>query len=222
MAIFHRLLLVAILAGLCAGLVTTLAHQGLTVPLILRAEAYEDRAAHTHLSHQDAPSWQPAAGLERTLFTALSDVLTGVGFALLLGALWTWRSAPRAPAQALAWGLAGYLSFVLAPSLGLPPELPGSTAAPLAARQIWWIATALATAGGLGMLVFGKGAWRRVAAVALITLPHFLGAPQADADASTVPLALREDFVRAVLAVGFVFWLGLAASAAYFFGRGEP
>lgn len=148
--------------------------------------------------------------------------MTGVGFALLLGALWTWRSAPRAPAQALAWGLAGYLSFVLAPSLGLPPELPGSSAAPLAARQIWWIATALATAGGLGMLIFGKGAWRRVAAVALITLPHFLGAPQTGADASTVPLALREDFVRAVLAVGLVFWLGLAASAAYFFGREEP
>ena len=219
MAIFQRLLLVAVLAGLSTGLLTTLAHQGLTVPLILQAEAYEAREAHAHHGHEHAPAWQPAPGLERTLLTAFSDVMTAIGFALLLGALWTWRGAPRGLPQALAWGLVGYASFVLAPSLGLPAELPGADAGPLAARQIWWLTSAFATAAGLAMWVFGRVLLWRVAAVALLVAPHLVGAPQAIAEVSALPVGWHADFVRAVLAVGLLFWLALAASTAYFFRR---
>ena len=220
MAIFQRLLLVALLAGLVTGLLTTLAHQTLTVPLILQAEAYEAPAPH---SHTHPPAWQPAAGWPRTFFTAFSDVMTALGFALMLGALWTWRGAPRGWPQVLLWGLAAYASFVLAPGLGLPAALPGFEAGPLATRQIWWLASAGATAGGLAMLAFGRGVGWRVVAVALLFSPHLIGAPQIIAPSTALPAGLLGDFARAVWAVGLLFWLVLALSTAYFFKRvGRP
>ncbi len=214
MAIFQRLLLVAVLAGLCTGLLTSLAHQYLTVPLILQAEVYEVPSTHDH-----AASWQPADGWERSLFTAFSDVLTAIGFALLLGALWIWGGAPRALPHVLAWGLAGWLSFVLAPGLGLPAELPGAVAAPLGARQIWWFGSAFATAGGLALLVFARGWLWRIAAIALLLSPHLLGAPKVVTQNSALPAGLHSEFIRAVLAVGLLFWLTLAVSTAHFFRR---
>jgi predicted cobalt transporter CbtA len=61
----------------------------------------------------------------------LANVSMAVGFALMLVAAFalsgrriTWRSG-------LLWGLAGYGVFFVAPSLGLPPEVPGTLAAPL-------------------------------------------------------------------------------------------
>lgn len=216
MAIFQRLLLIAILAGLVTGLLTTLAHQALTVPLILQAEVYETHAVH---DHAQPPAWQPAAGWQRALFTAFSDVMMAIGFALLLGAVWAWRGAPPGLPQALVWGLAGYVSFVLAPSLGLPATLPGLDAGPLVARQMWWAASAGATAGGLGLLAFGRALPWRMAGLALLASPHLLGAPQIIAASTPLPAGLLADFGRAVLAAGLVFWLVLAVSTAHFFQR---
>jgi len=51
----------------------------------------------------------------------------------------------------LLWGAAGFLIFSGSPALGLPPELPGMTAAALDARQTWWIGTVIATAIGIGL-----------------------------------------------------------------------
>jgi cobalt transporter subunit CbtA len=218
-ASFQRLLLVAVLAGLCTGLLTTLAHQQLTVPLILQAEVYEAPLAGSHHGHQHEPAWQPADGWERKLFTAFSDVMTAIGFALLLGAVWLWRGAPQALPQALLWGLAGYASFVLAPSLGLPAELPGAQAGPLAARQIWWLASAIVTAGGLGLLVYARRWWWRISAVALLLSPHLIGAPATLAENSALPVGLHAEFIRAVFMVGLLFWLLLAARTAHFFKR---
>ncbi len=218
-AIFQRLLLVALLAGLTTGLLTAIAHHSLTVPLILQAERYETSASHEH--HQHEPAWQPADGWQRSLFTAFSDVMTAMGFALVLGAIWLWRGAPRALPQALLWGLAGYASFVLAPGLGLPAELPGADAGPLATRQIWWLASAFATAAGLALLVFGRGWLGRFVAVGLLLVPHLIGAPQVVAENTALPVGLHGQFIRAVLAVGLLFWLMLAASTAHFFKRVE-
>ena len=224
MAIFQRLLLVAVLAGLCTGLLTSLAQHSLTVPLILQAEVFEVPSTHDHHGHdhEHTASWQPDDGWARNLFTAFSDVMTAIGFALLLSAIWIWRGAPRALPHALAWGLAGWLSFVLAPGLGLPAELPGAVTAPLGARQVWWLGSAFATAGGLALLVFARGWLWRIAAIALLLSPHVIGAPQVVAQNSALPVGLHSEFIRAVLAVGLLFWLTLAVSTAYFFGREGP
>ena len=52
--------------------------------------------------------------------------------------------------------MAGFAVFMLAPSLGLPPELPGMPAAELGPRQVWWLLTAAATAAGLALLAFRR------------------------------------------------------------------
>src|ERR1044072_7286687 len=159
-------LTVALLAGIGAGVVNWGVHMFGTTPLILDAEVYEnaggaeepapaaDATAHTHeagtAEHEhDAEAWEPADGWERNLFTLGADVVTGVGFAFLLTAAIVFFGKGADWRRGLLWGLAGFACFTLAPALGLPPELPGTKAAVLNARQIWWIGTAVATAAGL-------------------------------------------------------------------------
>lgn len=70
------------------------------------------------------------------LSTTGGNLVVAVRLCVLAG-----LSPLRAPTrtQGLLWGLAGCATFVLAPTLGLPPELPGTAAADLTLRQTWWI-----------------------------------------------------------------------------------
>src|SRR5437867_450062 len=163
MAAFRRLVCSALCAGLVAGVVTAAAHQLGTVPLILEAEVYEEAAAHkAGDSHAHAAptapaaadSWSPENGIERTLYTLVADLLAAIGFALLLAAGFALRGGTIGWRQGVLWGLAGFASFTVAPGLGLPPELPGSDAAPLFERQVWWLATAASTGAALALFAF--------------------------------------------------------------------
>ncbi|GLK81126.1 CbtA family protein [Methylopila turkensis] len=242
MNLFRTIVLVAALVGLGSGLVLTLVQHFSVQPLIVQAEAFEsqrdeaaapkphDHAAsgeHDHLAavkadlaaqkaHEahahDPDAWAPADGAERFGWTVAANVLSAVGFALLLvsaselkGGLTSWR-------EGLFWGLAGFAAFTLAPSIGLPPEAPGVTGAALEARQLWWIGTVAATALGLALLAFGRSPVLAVLAVALIAAPHVVGAPQAD-EPPAIPRKLEHDFVVAVIVTGFVFWAALGALA---------
>jgi len=231
MGVFRRLLLAALCAGLVAGVVAALAHQFGTVPLILQAETYEKpatpaaQAGHAHGQAVRA-EWEPENGVERIGYTLVADLLTGIGFALLLAAGLALRGGEADWHHGLFWGLAGFAAFTLAPGIGLPPELPGSEAGPLLARQLWWVTTAAATAGGLALLVFTRSPVYAVLAAALIVLPHFYGAPQAGehagAHAGTAPEALARQFVVAATLVSFLFWCALGAATGYFYRRFQP
>ena len=241
METFRRLFIVAALAGLISGIFITFVHQVSTTQLILAAEVYEtagepaeaapatDPAAsaegttHTHtdgLAHEhSAEAWGPADGLERTLYTGLADILTGIGFSLPLVAayrIWggqmTWRTG-------LYWGLAGFAAIVASPNLGLPPEVPGTEAAPLLDRQIWWVATAVLTAVGLALIFLGKRYWWAALGLALIVLPHAYGAPQPAEHVSLAPEALAHRFIVAATIVGLLFWAVLGAATGYFYNR---
>jgi cobalt transporter subunit CbtA len=239
MALFRRIVFVAALAGLLAGLFVTALHQVGTVPVILKAEVYEqaaaphdhgdaapaahDHGAAAHDHDHDATAWEPADGLERSGYTVLADILTGIGFALLLvcayaltgsltGRTTGWR-------QGLLWGLAGFAVFTLAPGLGLRPEIPGTEAAPLADRQLWWVATALATAGGLALLVFGRRALLAVLGIALLVAPHVIGAPLPAEFHSAAPEALAHRFAETAFATSLLFWAALGALSGYFYQR---
>lgn len=212
MAVFRNVVFIAALSGLLAGLVLAGLQSWFTVPLILQAEAYEHSAGATAHDHHHDSAWAPADGAERLGFTIAANVVTGIGFALLLvavsevaGGIGGWR-------QGLGWGLAGFAVFTLAPGLGLPPELPGMPAADLAARQTWWVLTAAATAGGLAMIVFGRTMLLAVCGIALILAPHLWGAPLPDQFESEVPADLHHRFVVAVTLTNFVFWLVLGAA----------
>lgn len=224
MLVFRRLVWVALCAGLVSGLFATAAHQIGTVPVIVRAEVYEKAAERrpeaTAATHEHAAAWEPENGVERTAYTALADLLTGVGFALLLAAGLTLRGGEVSWRDGLFWGLAGFAAITLAPGLGLPPELPGTPAAPLLDRQLWWLATAVATGSGLALLAFARRAYWAILAAILIVLPHLYGAPQlAEAPEPATPEALTHQFVVAVTVVSFLFWLILGASTGFFYRR---
>jgi len=197
----RSLLVPALVAGVAAGLVAACLQQLFLVPLILQAEAVELGGAE-HVQH----------GIDRALYTALFDCLGAFGFALLLAAAFSWRSRISWK-QGLLWGLAGYASFALAPALGLPPELPGVEAAPLLGRQIWWIAAALATAGGIACMAFAPAGRLRLLGTVLIVLPHIIGAPGAE-EASPLPAELARHFAVGSLAVSAVMWMMLGAITA--------
>ena len=130
--------------------------------------------AHEH----DEEGWAPADGFERTAFSVLANIVTGIGFALLLVAVSELFGGIRDWRQGVFWGLAGFAVFTLAPGLGLPPELPAMPAAELGPRQLWWVATVLCAATALGLLVYQRSLVAVLAAIALLVAPHLIGAPQ--------------------------------------------
>ena len=164
--------------------------------------------AHDHATHEHE-AWAPQDGFERTAFTLVANIVTGTGFALLLIAAFALRGQAIGWRQGLFWGLAGFAVFMLAPAIGLPPELPGMPAAPLLTTPDVVDRQPLATAGGLALLVFHRSPLWAVVAVALIIAPHLIGAPQPEEAATLVPEDLHHRFVVAVTVTSFLFWVAL-------------
>lgn len=213
--------------GLLAALLLTLLQSFWVAPLILQAETYEKPAAthvhehdasampgHTH----DAEAWEPEDGWQRVLSTTGGNLVVAVGFALMLAGLYTLR-APSRTSQGLLWGLAGYATFCLAPTLGLPPELPGTAAADLLQRQTWWITTAASTAVAIALVVFGKHWALKLLGAVILVIPHVVGAPQPMEHSSLAPEALETQFKIASQLTNLVFWLALGAISAWLFSR---
>src|SRR5689334_8313462 len=75
-------------------IVVAVGHQIGTVPVVLKAEVFEKAAEHAQPAHahqgapagEQATAWEPENGIERTAYTLLADLLTGIRFALLLAA----------------------------------------------------------------------------------------------------------------------------------------
>lgn len=227
---FKRIVFAAALAGMLAGLLLTAFQQIQVSQIILKAEVYEDvaaaaapQAAHGHSSAEHEPheheAWQPENGMERTLFTALANISMAVGFGLLLGAAICLRGEASGWRAGLLWGLAGYMVFFVAPSLGLPPEVPGTEAAPLADRQLWWLITVVMTAGGLSLLLFAQTWPVKILGAVLLGVPHLIGAPQPLAHASTAPIELAHAFIYAAAIANAVFWLALGSLMGFFYKK---
>jgi cobalt transporter subunit CbtA len=235
MAAFRRLVYAALCAGLLSGILAAAAHQFGTVPLILAAETYEAAAQHAAAQAQihgntaaavhdsTGADWAPENGIERAAYTLVADLLTAIGFALLLAAGFTLRGGAVSWREGLLWGLAGFVTFTVAPGLGLPPEIPGTDTAPLVARQLWWLATAVSTGCALALFAFTTRPRYAILAAILIVLPHLYGAPlPAEPALAAAPEALAHHFVVAATLVSFLFWAALGASTGYFYRRFEP
>ncbi|AXA94623.1 hypothetical protein DPH57_07795 [Massilia sp. YMA4] len=194
------------------------------------AHEHEHAAAHEHehaaaAAHEHGGEehhhggWEPAPGGERLFYTVLANISMAVGYALLLAAALTLRGKPVDWRAGVLWGGAAYLVFFVAPSLGLPPELPGTQAAPVVARQSWWIATAGATAVALGLLVWGRHWALKLAALALLAVPHLVGAPQPAVHGGVAPAALAREFIVASAVANAAFWLALGALTGWLHAR---
>lgn len=229
--------LTAAIAGLVAALVLTILQIVWVTPIILQAETYEqppqtdqvDAPEHTHEHkaggasaaahehHHDAEEWKPQDGWERTAFTLAANLLMGFGYAMALIAVYLLWREPRSAAYGAIYGIGGFLVFFLAPSLGLPPELPGTAAAAVIDRQLWWAMVAVATATGL-LLLLSRVTWKaRVLGLALIVAPHFIAAPQPEVAGSLAPETLQSQFRVAATLSSAIFWLllGWVSSLAF-------
>lgn len=176
--------------------------------------------AHEH-HHDDGDETPP---LTRNLLTVGFLALVYVGYGLILTAgfaLAAQFGIEITARQGLLWGLAGFAAFQLAPAIGLAPELPGTPAADLTARQIWWVGTAIATAGGLALIGYGRSLVPILAGVVLLALPHVIGAPELDNYGGVVPPELSAAFAARALAVGLIAWSVLGWLAGRFWSQ-EP
>lgn len=222
----RNLFAAALLAALCAGLVTAAIQHFRVVPIIIHAESFEGEGGHSHgpaVEHEHAAGtadhshaveteeWAPQDGFERTAYTTLATVLAAAGFALVIGAVSMFANIPVTFANGFLWGLAGFLAFSLAPAYGLAPELPGMPAAEVFPRQIWWTGTALATGAAILLLAKTRAGWAFAVAVALIVVPHIIGAPLAPDEPSAVPAHLAAEFAAITLGTSLVFWLLLGS-----------
>jgi cobalt transporter subunit CbtA len=222
MQLFQRIFFAAVLAGLVAGLGYAAFQQWRVAPLILEAETYEAAAPADHAHEADTPAhehdaaaWVPQDGAERVFYTVLADVLVAVGFSFLLAAVSVLGGIEITAKNGVLFGLAGFVALQLAPAIGLPPELPGMAAADLGARQIWWIATALAT--GTGIFIVAKFCnWTAIAVgAALMLAPHIVGAPATPVEHGVVPAYLATTFAASTLAASALFWLTIGPLLGY-------
>ncbi len=243
---FKNIIVSAIIVGVIVGALWAVLQNFTTTPIILAAEAYEvsdpvtfdgngngnGNGNHTHDSKQaheteqanghghNPDAWAPNDGFERIGYTILTSILTAIGFAMLILAAMA-ASNKTNLLSGILFGLAGYISFYLAPSFGLAPEIPGSQAAQLEGRQGWWLMTVLLTAAGLACMAFINSKFRFFG-LGLIAIPHILGAPLPEHHgfANSDPIAvaaltnLSNEFIILTGISLLVFWLALGAASS--------
>lgn len=235
----RRILIVALIAGGLSGVVMSGVQMLWSVPLIIAAEAYENVPAdasteanpslHIHADgsthdHGSGEVWAPEGPYERAFWTVVTNVLLGVGAGLVMTAFLALRRNPTTLRTGLLFGAAAFVSFSLAPALGLPPELPGMPGAELQGRQSWWFATAICTAIALAVIVYTPQVWIRVLAVLVIVMPHVIGAPQPLSHDTALPYEMIREFIVASMITTAIFWLalgGLIGALAEKFNLGQ-
>lgn len=217
---FRELVIAALWTGLLAGLLLTAVQQIQVIPTLLQAETYEEAAIVSNMENShEHHEWQPENGLERTFFTAAANIGLGIGFALLIGSIMCLKSRPANWRIGLLWGLAGYLTFFVAPSLGLPPEVPGATAAKLADRQNWWLITVFDTGFGLSLLAFALTRTNKFFGAVLLVAPHLMDAPKPEVPGSAAPVELAQSFINATVFANAIFWLAIGGLMGRFYKK---
>ena len=226
-----------LLAGVVAGLFIFAAQQIKLVPLILEAEKFENAASagHTHLpatapkeAQTPAPAeaahgreeWAPDDGFERTAFSLLSNVITAIGFGLVLAGAIALSRRQVDWRQGVIWGLAGYVAVHLSPAFGLPPELPGMAGdSDLTARQTWAMSTTALTALGLAMIGLAKHWALKLGGAFAIVLPHLVGVQARVHVDHAVPADLLAEFIVGTLVITAIFWALLGGLTSHFYAR---
>ncbi|WP_099824269.1 CbtA family protein [Oceaniglobus indicus] len=222
---FRNLLTSAVFAGLGAGLIAAALQFVFVIPLLLEGELYETGARIHFATDSSTQSISEAPGLggewARHGMTVAFNLVsyTGYGFVLVaLMGLAALRGFALTARTGLLWGICGFIAVQLAPAMGLPPELPGTPAAELQPRQIWWVSTIIATAAGLGLIVFARG-FLPLLGIVLIAAPQLIGAPHLDTYFGVAPPELSAQFVTQSLGCALVGWSVLGFLGAWFLTR---
>ena len=219
----QRLVVSALFAGAVTGLIVGLLQLIFVQPVLLHAELYEQGTlvhfgAEPAGAHPDLPGFDAVRDGLSIVFT----MLTYTGYAMILLAAMVLGQEQGAGITArwgILWGVAGFVTFHLAPGFSLPPEVPGVAAADVGLRQVWWFGTVAATAVGLWLLTFGPGWIYWAIGTALILAPHLIGAPEPDTFAGTVPPELAALFAARALGVGLAAWTILGLCTGWFWQK---
>lgn len=207
-------------------------HYAGVAPATEAAEATEE---HSHVpgtpehSHDTAEAHDHGDGEEvstftRNLWTTVFFGLVYVAYALILVAgfgLARVYGKVITAREGLLWGVAGFTAFQLVPAMGLAPELPGTLAADLGARQLWWWGTVAATVAALGLLGYGRSLATAGLAVVLLAVPHVIGAPELEGFSGVAPPEVAGAFSARVLGVGLAVWALMGWVAGHVWARGE-
>lgn len=232
----QRMLASALFAGCAAGLLAAALHFAFVQNVLLLAEEYEsgalvhfqgsqdqgaaaeDPTAAPTEDHTDAENAQahehPAPSgedsqVKRNALTVLFMVLVYVSYGLMLVAGFALAAnfgISVSTRDGILWGIAGFVAFQLAPSMGLAPELPGTVAADVGERQLWWWSTVIATGAGLALLAYGRNLLSAVVAGALLAAPHVIGAPEIDGYFGVAPPEVAATFSARVLGAALMTW----------------
>ena len=224
----RHLLTSGLFAGLAAGLVAALLQFWLVTPLLLEGELYESGTRTHFAASLSAPVQSPAGpaegltqDLSRHAMTAGFNLVAYTAFALILlaGMALADRFGHAIDTRkGIVWGLCGFVAMHLAPAVGMPPELPGTIAAEVELRQVWWLATVAASILGLGLIAFGSGILPALG-IAALALPHLIGAPHLDTYFGIAPPELSAEFATRSLGVAAVSWVVLGTLTAYLYTR---
>ena len=211
-----RLFAAALFAGIATGLITGFL-QALTInPLLIVAETYESGALvlgeSTHGTDHTHTDW------DRIVANLVVNILFGFGGGLVLAGVMvlTGRSGLQ---TGFLVGIAAFVTFALAPALGLPPRPPAYPEAELISRQIWWLGTAAATTTGI-VFLFNSRRWSAIIiATLLFAAPHIIGAPVVEETSLILPPDLVRQFTLWSLVNTGLFWILLGCLTGYFISR---
>ena len=260
---FRRLILNAIVAGCLAGVVLSIVQILTVTPIIAAAESFEvsgsasetvvassatnaltDPAASSSVAidagqaetsghHHSEDAWAPGDGLERLLFTVLSNTLAGIGFSALVLALMNQLQIMGVLRMTspigLVWGIAGFVVFFLAPGLGMQPEIPGMQSAPVLTRQFWWLSTVIGVGVGLLVLAYAPVKFKVLGLLGL-GIPFVFKAPHLDAPGFTHPdpavvdtfMALQDKFFMFSGISNLAFWIVIGLACGWAISRWLP
>ena len=153
----------ALLAGFLAGPCLFVIQRTLTVPLIRSAETYEK--AGSPESQSDTFAMEPL----RSISTLLGDLFVAVGFGLIVTGIYTVRGSGGWEFGLLV-GLAGFVTFHLAPAVVVPPAVPGMEVASLPLRQTAWLVAVASAVIGI-ILFFYLSGLARLSGLLFFVLP---------------------------------------------------
>ena len=220
---FKNIFVSAVVCGAIAGVLATVMQMLLVTPLLLEAELFEtgqsmhfitDGSPESPIKHVNI--WEDSYRHLMTLFFNLVT-FTGFGFILIAAmALFQKRGFSLSKAEGIVAGVSGFIVFQLAPSVGLPPELPGTISVAVGLKQAWWIMTILSTTVGILLLFLGKYKVVSGAGIIFIIIPHLIGHPKLETYFGVAPPELAAEFASRALAVSLVTWIILGVISSQF------
>ena len=202
----------AICAGIVAGLTAALLQFIFVIPVLLEGELFES-GARLHFGSNGSPQSDrgvPGLGDDwgRHSMTVAFNIITYTGYGLILAAMISYTALKGSiipSRQGVIWGLCGFIAVQLAPAIGLPPELPGTIAAEVGPRQMWWLGTIVATAAGMGLIAFGRS-YLPIGGIAIMLIPHLVGAPHLNTFFGVAPPELAAEFATLSLGTSAAGW----------------